>query len=70
MFHTAPLWATLTNPNWRAVMEKEVTALFQNKTWDLVPQPSVTNVVSVSAYVCGPYGMCIAHMGGGVQVGA
>jgi hypothetical protein len=51
-------------------MEKEVTALFQNKTWDLVPQPSVTNVVSVSAYVCGPYGMCIAHMGGGVQVGA
>jgi hypothetical protein len=27
-------------------MEEEITALSQDKTWDLVPRPSRTNVVS------------------------
>jgi hypothetical protein len=36
----------LADPNWRAAMEEKVVALSQNKTWDLVPRPLGTNVVS------------------------
>jgi hypothetical protein len=53
LYHTAPLSpipksyrAALADPNWRAAMEEEVAALSQNKTWDLVPRPPGTNVVS------------------------
>jgi histone deacetylase 1/2 len=38
--------AALADPNWRAAMEEEFTALQLNKTWDLIPRPAGTNVVS------------------------
>uniref|UniRef100_A0A0E0E2C1 Reverse transcriptase Ty1/copia-type domain-containing protein n=1 Tax=Oryza meridionalis TaxID=40149 RepID=A0A0E0E2C1_9ORYZ len=37
--------AALADPNWRAAMEEEYTALLANRTWGLVPRPSGVNVV-------------------------
>jgi hypothetical protein len=38
--------ATLTDPSWRYVMEEEYDALITNNTWDLVPRPVGSNVVT------------------------
>jgi hypothetical protein len=38
--------ATLTDPNWRAAMEDEYEALMSNGTWDLVPRPQGSNVIT------------------------
>jgi hypothetical protein len=38
--------AALTDPNWRAAMEDEYGALMSNGTWDLVPRPQGSNVVT------------------------
>ena len=38
--------SALADLNWRAAMEEEHGALLQNHTWDLVPRPPRTNVVS------------------------
>jgi histone deacetylase 1/2 len=38
--------SALADPNWRAAMQEEYTALLQNNTWDLVPRPSQGNIVS------------------------
>ena len=38
--------SALLDPNWAAAMHDEYTALIQNKTWQLVPRPPGTNVVS------------------------
>ncbi|RLN35381.1 uncharacterized protein C2845_PM03G15270 [Panicum miliaceum] len=38
--------AALADPNWRAAMEEEYSALLQNNTWDLGPRPARANVVS------------------------
>jgi hypothetical protein len=38
--------SALADPNWRAAMQEEYTALLQNNTWDLVPRPSKGNIVS------------------------
>jgi len=52
-YHAAPLSAVpktflsaLADPNWRAAMEEEHSALLQNHTWDLVPRPPRANVVT------------------------
>jgi hypothetical protein len=37
----------LADPQWCYVMEEEYEALLFNNTWDLVPHPFVTNVVTV-----------------------
>jgi hypothetical protein len=37
---------TLIDPNWRCVMEEEFAALITNNTWDLVPRPVGSNVVT------------------------
>jgi len=37
--------AALADPNWRAAMEAEYSALLSNNTWDLLPRPSQCNVV-------------------------
>jgi hypothetical protein len=38
--------ATFANPHWRAAMEEEYGALISNGTWELVPQPHGSNVVT------------------------
>ena len=38
--------AALANPNWCAAMLDEFSALLSNHTWDLVPRPSRSNVVT------------------------
>jgi hypothetical protein len=36
----------LADPHWRRAMEEEYAALMDNHTWDLVPRPPSTNVVT------------------------
>jgi hypothetical protein len=38
--------SALLDPNWAAAMKDEYDALIQNNTWQLVPRPSNTNIVS------------------------
>jgi hypothetical protein len=38
--------ATLIDPNWHRAMEEEFTTLIANNTWDLVPRPVGSNVVT------------------------
>jgi hypothetical protein len=38
--------AALVDPNWRAAMEDEYGILMSNGTWDLVPRPQGSNVVT------------------------
>jgi hypothetical protein len=38
--------AALADPHWRAAMEQEYAALIGNNTWDLVPRPPHSNVVT------------------------
>ena len=38
--------SALLDPNWAAAMKDEYDALLQNNTWQLVPRPSNTNIVS------------------------
>jgi hypothetical protein len=53
VFHVAPMSpvpktfrSAPADPNWRAVMEEEHSALLKNHTWDLVPCPPWANVVT------------------------
>jgi hypothetical protein len=38
--------AALADPHWRAAMEDEYGALISNGTWELIPRPQDTNVVT------------------------
>jgi hypothetical protein len=38
--------AALADPNWCAAMEDEYSALMSNGTWDLVPRPQGSNIVT------------------------
>jgi hypothetical protein len=38
--------AALVDPNWRRAMEEEFAALITNNTWDLVPRPIGSNVIT------------------------
>jgi hypothetical protein len=38
--------AALTDPSWRHAMEEEYDALITNNTWDLVPHPVGSNVIT------------------------
>jgi hypothetical protein len=38
--------AALVDPNWRRTMEEEFVALIANNTWDLVPRPVGSNIVT------------------------
>jgi len=38
--------SALADPNWRAAMEEEFSALMSNNTWDLVPRPPGANIVT------------------------
>jgi hypothetical protein len=40
------VFAALANPNWRHAMEDEFAPLITNNTWDLVPCPVGSNVVT------------------------
>jgi hypothetical protein len=37
---------TLTDPSWRRVMDEEYDALITNNTWDLIPHPVGSNVIT------------------------
>jgi len=36
----------LSDPHWRRAIEEEYAALLANQTWDLVPRPPASNVVT------------------------
>jgi hypothetical protein len=38
--------ATHLDPNWHCTMEEEFAALITNNTWDLVPHPIGSNVIT------------------------
>jgi hypothetical protein len=38
--------AALADPHWRRAMDEEYTALLVNQTWDLVPHPPSSNIVT------------------------
>jgi hypothetical protein len=38
--------AALADPHWRTTMEEEYGALISNGTWELVPRPQGSNVVT------------------------
>jgi hypothetical protein len=38
--------ATLADPHWRAAMEEVYGALISNGTWELVPRPQGSNIVT------------------------
>jgi hypothetical protein len=40
------LCVALVDPNWRCAMEEKFAALIANNTWDLVPRPVGSNVVT------------------------
>jgi hypothetical protein len=42
----------LNDPNWLEVMPEEYRALFDNDTWDLMPPPQNTNIVSSKWVFC------------------
>jgi hypothetical protein len=48
--HSLPIpklvWTALLDPHWRAAMEEEYSTLRSNGTWDLVPHPYCSNVVT------------------------
>jgi hypothetical protein len=37
---------TLANPSWRCAMKEDYDALITNNTWDLVPHPVGSNIVT------------------------
>jgi hypothetical protein len=43
---TSSVRTALVDPHWRRAMEEEYVALLANHTWDLVPPPPGTNVVT------------------------
>jgi hypothetical protein len=40
------VYAALTDPSWRCAMEEEYDALIANNTWDLVPRPVSSNIIT------------------------
>jgi hypothetical protein len=43
--------AALVNPNWHRGMEEEFVALIVSNTWDLIPRPIGSNVVT-DKWIC------------------